>query len=99
MDGIKFGEQEEMGIVSIDVRSLRERGVKAEGIAFTIAYILKILQSQDPASASKVALASIKKAEPSDTTVHFDPELVSPPLKSHIGADFGIGSFLNLCLI
>jgi hypothetical protein len=46
-------------------------------IAFTIAYILKILHSSDPSSSSKAALAAIKKAEPSEMT-HFDPELVSP---------------------
>ena len=51
---------------------------KLKDEAFTIAYILKILQSQDPATSSKNALESIKKAEPSSDT-HFDPELVSPP--------------------
>lgn len=44
--------------------------------AFTIAYILKILQSRDPSKSSQVALESIKRAEPSEIT-HFDPELVS----------------------
>ena len=49
---------------------------KLKDEAFTIAYILKILQSQDPAVSSKKALGSIKKAEPSEIT-HFDPELAS----------------------
>jgi hypothetical protein len=80
MDGIKYGEQEEMGIVSIDVSPLLEWSQEFKLIdeAFTIAYILKILQSQDPASSSKAALDSIKRAEPSEIT-HFDPELVSAP--------------------
>lgn len=45
--------------------------------AFTIAYILKILHSSDPASSSKAALEAIQRATPSETT-HFDPELVRP---------------------
>jgi len=77
MDGIKYGEQEEMGIVSTDVSPLLKwgEGSKLKDEAFTIAYILKILQSQDPATSSKSALESIKRAEPSEIT-HFDPELV-----------------------
>lgn len=68
-----------MGIVFIDVSPLHELSseLKLKDEAFTIAYILKILQSQDPAASSKNALGSIKKAAPSEIT-HFDPELVSP---------------------
>lgn len=50
--------------------------VGADNVAFTIAYILKILHSSDPPTASKAALASIQRATPSEST-HFDPELVS----------------------
>jgi ubiquitin thioesterase protein OTUB1 len=49
---------------------------QADNVAFTIAYILKILHSSDPPTASKAALASIQRATPSEST-HFDPELVS----------------------
>lgn len=81
MDGIKFGVLEVMEIVFIDVRRIHpagNEGGEANDEAFTIAYILKILHSNDPASTSRAALESIKRATPSEST-HFDPELVSPP--------------------
>jgi len=67
--------------------------VRADWVAFTIAFILKILHSSDPASASKAALAAIKKAEPSEMT-HFDPELVSP-LSDILYCEADIGSTRN----
>lgn len=56
----------------------------ADRIAFTIAYILKILYSSDPQSASKHALECIQRATPSEST-HFDPELVSLPFSLKSG--------------
>lgn len=53
---------------------VKDEGLKA--VAFTIAYILKILHSPDPSSSSKQSLTSINHAAPSETT-NFDPELVS----------------------
>ena len=91
MVGIKFGELEGMVTVftgvsvtpypdpdpnSIQPNSLVIRAHLVE-IAFTIAYLLRILHSENPALEANFAFEAIQRALPAMQEVGFDNELVS----------------------
>lgn len=52
-------------------------GVTADRVAFTIAYLLRILHDPNPAQAAEGALEKIKQSMPAMKACGFDMELVS----------------------
>lgn len=83
MDGIKFGELEGMEIASTVVSHPSFANDQYSfNAAFTIAFLLRILHSEDQALAANLAYDAIQRALPAMQDVGFQSDLVCDTIQS-----------------